>query len=790
MATELNIKLLVESMLKDKGLVDAKTQIDNLGKQVERLQGQLDKSKESGSAFGKTLMQFVGLGSLTAFIKSSVVDFAELDRAFNATGYSMQGLGLDASKELPRVREFLQSIQDGGGALVRETVPSFQKFIGITKDTGAALAAVKLATDISESGMVDVGTAAQGLAAILQGKAKSAANSFGLELNKTNGEQKTAVELLDEAIAKYGGLADSMGDAQDEMDRLSGTWEGLSRTVGEGFAPGLTVVNGILFHGIGLIKDYGTIWGAFLDMAIAGTSDFARVLADAFNLKKLFTAPKEYLATLTETWNRATRNVAAEWNGMFDQIVENHTRAAAKQEDVTAGLKKLREQAARAAAKDEAEEAKKAAAQRQEFEERATLAALQSQVAAAREGSDERLRLELQLLERKRAAELAKAREIGASVAQINASYDAQRLAKIAEFERKRAEETQAAEDELRKAELDAAKEGTQERLDLELSMLDRKHREAIAKVAGNKAAEFALETAYQINRLALIKTYDEKRYDAELKSYQESIAAEEELEEQLAQRRVELAEMGRGGNKFDERDSLNEARRKREQAGIERQLHDELKAAGKNDDERARAYQRYVDRKRAADVKYGRESIKLENDKKAAQKEAYSDIADAAIGFASAAFGNNKAVAVAEATMHGANAVMSVWDKWAWNPAVCAVLEALTIATTVAQIAKITSSDAGGGSGFDDPVNDRVANLGGRKWARDLVDQIGGGFRSEMGRLSPFSAVAPSQSSTTYSRGGDTYHFHGLLVDDRSLRKAGRLIERGQRLDAARRLR
>lgn len=790
MATELNIKLLVESMLKDKGLVDAKTQIDNLGKQVERLQGQLDKSNESGSALGKTLMQFVGLGTLTAFIKSSVVDFAELDRAFNATGYSMQGLGLDAEKELPRVREFLQSIQDSGGPLVRETVPSFQKFIGITKDTGSALAAVKLATDISESGMMDVGTAAQGLAAILQGKAKSAANAFGLELNKTNGEQKTAVELLDEAIAKFGGLADAMGDSQDELDKLSGTWEGLSRTVGEGFAPGLAAVNGVLFHTIGLVKDFGTIWGSAIDMAIQYMSGFARALAAGLNLKKLVTAPKEYIADLQSISDRTRRDVSLDWEAMFDQLVENHTRAVAKQEDVTAGLKKLREQASRAAANGEADEAAKAAKQRQEFEERATLAALQSQIAAAREGSDERLRLELELLDRKRAAELAKAREIGASAAQINASYDAQRLAKIAEFETKRAAETQSAEDELRKAELDAAKEGTQERLDLELSMLDRKHREAIAKVKDNKAAEFAIETAYQINRLALVKQYDEQRYEAELKSYQESVAAEEELEEQLAQRRIELADRGKGGDKFSERDSLNELHRKREQAAIERQLDDELKAAGKNDDARAKAYQRYVDRKRAADVKYGRESIKLENDKSAAQKEAYSDIADAAIGFAGAAFGNNKAVAVAEATMHGANAVMSVWDKWAWNPAVCAALEALTIATTIAQIAKITSSEASSGSGFDDPVNDRVANMGGRKWARDLVDQIGGGFRSEMGRLSPFSAVAPASSSTTYSRGGDSYHFHGLLVDDRSLRKAGRLIERGQRLDAARRLR
>lgn len=122
------------------------------------------------------------------------------------------------------------------------------------------------------------------------------------------------------------------------------------------------------------------------------------------------------------------------------------------------------------------------------------------------------------------------------------------------------------------------------------------------------------------------------------------------------------------------------------------------------------------------------------------AQREADLDLAAkqeilaASAGFVSAAFGQSKAAAIAEGGIHLAEAILGITDKWAWNPAVEAVLIGLASATYAAQIAQIESAPSP--SGFDDPVNDALAETFGQKWAADLFYRVNSGFERSLAKL------------------------------------------------------
>ncbi len=141
---------------------------------------------------------------------------------------------------------------------------------------------------------------------------------------------------------------------------------------------------------------------------------------------------------------------------------------------------------------------------------------------------------------------------------------------------------------------------------------------------------------------------------------------------------------------------------------------------------------------------------------------------ADATIAIATAAFGQNKALAIAQAVINAALAVINVFAQEPPVPTWLAVLEAAAVAaTTAAQIATIESATPGSGGTFDDPVNDFSALVGGRKSAKDLVEYFGSGFSQALIQ----AGGSTSSVSNISNRGGDR-HVHitingGVLGND-----------------------
>jgi hypothetical protein len=144
----------------------------------------------------------------------------------------------------------------------------------------------------------------------------------------------------------------------------------------------------------------------------------------------------------------------------------------------------------------------------------------------------------------------------------------------------------------------------------------------------------------------------------------------------------------------------------------------------------------------------YQRTKRQLAKEELRMQKE----VADAGLGLLTEVFGQSKELSIAQAvisTYEGATKALAQGGIYG------AVLAAIVIAAGLAQVAKIESTEpatSGGISGgFDDPANDRMAYMTGRRWAKDVVDQLSGGWQEGLAgsRVSNTTHVDNSRRTT-----------------------------------------
>lgn len=422
---DISIRGLINLVLEGKGAVDATKQL----KETERA------AKETGEALertGGTLRRFAGwlaaafsVNVLASFVR----EFAKIERGFNGIAASIRSIGGDVAKELPRVKEFLLAL---GPEKLGDTIPAYQKFVGILKDTNAAMLATKIATGAAESGLADMGRATEGVAALLQGRALGAAQAFGLELRKTNGELKTNAELFEELRAKVEAFGAAGKDTAEQFDTLEGSLTRLRLEVGEALAPAVGTLATALFHVIGAAKDLGTVWGVVIDQMVTQTQNFGSLIGEAFNLKRAIKSPADYAAAVSEAYQRITRDGLLAFETLKEGVAANHTQAAAAVTDEAAGVKKILEVANRA----RLEETKKTNAETKK-ETKDALADYEKEYlrfyerldALARDHENETAELELRTQRERAQARLAAAREQGDAEAELEAALLDEQLA-------------------------------------------------------------------------------------------------------------------------------------------------------------------------------------------------------------------------------------------------------------------------------------------------------------------------------------------------------------------------
>ena len=203
------------------------------------------------------------------------------------------------------------------------------------------------------------------------------------------------------------------------------------------------------------------------------------------------------------------------------------------------------------------------------------------------------------------------------------------------------------------------------------------------------------------------------------------------------------------------------------------------------------------AERERLMDAQTQRilDEVRLQKAAKDAEKAMAVETAYAAIGLGQAMFGDSKELAIASAiinTYEGASKALA--QGGIYGP----VLAAIVIATGLAQVAKITSTepsrgDATRGQGFDNPNSDAAARLGGRRWAADMIGEFTGGVRE--GWAAGMMGSARGGNTTNYDQ-RRTYnvHLHGAGLIDPSNQQMLLQLKRnldmvGSRVDSQRTL-
>lgn len=242
--SDMNLRAQVEVVLKDHGLLEVNQRLKTT---EDRLKSTSTATTTAGAGFGALATRlagaaaaFISIGSALRFVDSSVTQFAKLDRQLRALAIQMDAMGISSKDALPEVRKFLEAIEASGGATLDQTVPAFQKYLGLTKSVEQATALVSLAFRAAEGSGQEFATVAESLSQLMQGRALGAATALGVQFKRTGDEVKDAQTALEEAFKRWPEKVADIDDMQNALDRSTAAWARLSRAVAIDFGPAIT----------------------------------------------------------------------------------------------------------------------------------------------------------------------------------------------------------------------------------------------------------------------------------------------------------------------------------------------------------------------------------------------------------------------------------------------------------------------------------------------------------------------------------------------------------------------
>ncbi len=775
MAANSLVTTFIEFIRKGTGAKQATDDLDKLKKKGKQTEKGMNALGKSAAGVKTQLTGLIGGALLARFAAQSIQLSAQVERSFNAIGKQMESMGLAADQHLPRVESFIDSLEETTGVLVQDATPAFQKFLGITKDVDGAMFAVKLSADLTNAGLGDMRTNGERLANLLQGEVTEAAKSLGLQLRDSNGIVKTQTALLDELISLYGGFSEEQKDAQSELESFGSQVNKLKRDIGAGLAPAVKVLNVALKGVVNFVKSIGIVIGSQVGFWISAFTSVGSVIKKVFDFKKLLKDPAGFFREVTNKalaeGERLAKGYVLTQADMGQQLKDLWA-----EEEVDFGDKEKGKAAlAEIASAKEKERATRAAQRRAQT-------ILQAEVNALETGSKVRLDKELELLELQRQQQKTAAEQRGEDTTDIDAQIDAQRLAKLTNFNRAKADAEKAASEALLAQQIESLDEFSEKRLELELEALGNQREKATEAALKIGADTQKIHDTFDLARLAKIEEFNETKAALEA----EALTARMEAEREAGIAELELAiAMTQEGSaqRFELEQALLEEQRIAQEEALLAVLAREMEIRQQQGLDTVDLEKQIQAQLRAVQSKTDAARTELTQTRTDAQKQQNMDLANATIEGLSAIFGENKAFAIAAAIMstyQGVAAALTI------PPPAGYIFAAITAAKGLAAVAKITKQKKAKSKGFDDPAHDRLAVLGGRRWAEDMVRHMGAGFSSGLedfisagGRPAALQQGSTSQATTnnrTYNMGSG-----GLLVGRAGLRKLRRQLRQAE---------
>jgi hypothetical protein len=387
--------------------VASMTKIIQQAKEVEKATGGVGSGFEKGAEkvglfessivkLGASIAGVFAAGKLAAFLQDSYLGFARLERASGTLRAQIEALGGSFSS----TQKFIKELGDETGQLDGEMIPALSRLVLTFQNVTAAQEALTLAAQFAEAGF---GTLQQNAAAIAQafqtGMFRSLTD-FGIKTKDAAGAAIDVAKAIDAMREKAKTFADRSKDAQDRVEGWRRAWNGFANGVGSAAD---AVVNSII-----RMKEAG----------------------DQFFYKQ------------SEGWKKHVREmkVAADTQKAIDEY--NKKQFIGPREATLEELARIRaDELAKEEARKKAIEEAKAEKERLENVENMTLEAQRSlieQVAAIYEdGTNERLNLELALIDQVREKTLVELKRLKVDIATLDvfgALFDEQKKGALREF--------------------------------------------------------------------------------------------------------------------------------------------------------------------------------------------------------------------------------------------------------------------------------------------------------------------------------------------------------------------
>ncbi|MCE5246660.1 MAG: hypothetical protein ABFD84_01245 [Candidatus Polarisedimenticolia bacterium] len=445
---DLTVRAVVEAILQGQGFEEAKAGLEKLrdtaketGEKGAPAIGQLN---DALGQCGIRLGQIASLGFLAGLIKSSVVEWANLERQIETLNIQLASLGQGAAKEA------VESFIDGLTAIGRPaetTASALNRFLGTTRDADAAMAAVKMASDLAAGGFGTLEGNVENITALFKGRFQGALGTLGSNLDEHGHKVKdaaTAYRLLEE---KQRLVNQRAKDTKSELASMSGQWELMKEKIGKGFAQLFDFLFPVINVVLKVPAFIGRGWGQTFNVIINSAKACGDTLAAVFNLEELLKSPKAYLtsvkgafsnafALMKDTVVDAVTDLTTVWTDQPAQVVKTSEAGNKALGKILAGMVENTEKAStEAATKVEAvhdEVIKKWLARQQEAREadlQAKKAQIQAEIQAEREGSPRRAALERELLDVEYSDAIAKFKGTEQGKLAIAAEFAAKRIA-------------------------------------------------------------------------------------------------------------------------------------------------------------------------------------------------------------------------------------------------------------------------------------------------------------------------------------------------------------------------
>lgn len=456
-----------------------------------------------------------------------------------------------------------------------------------------------------------------------------------------------------------------------------------------------------------------------------------------------------------------------------------------------------------------------------EADKASTTAALHAELQATEQGSEERFQLEDRIQVRLHDIAVVEAQKRGQDTAAIDRIFDAQAIQRANDRAKAAADAERGQQEAVIQEKIAPLSTDSTERLALELQLLKLQEVAAIESAKRTGSSVLAVYKLYEQKRLTVAVGTAQAQADAELQSSLQSIDAEiaaqqtlTDIKEEAAKRNVLAsieAERELGAIVLSMEIEKLDEQEKAEMETAQRRFSNKLIAEEDFQKQLAAIRKKYTE---AGTKLIGQASVKevqWAEQSKDAKVQTALQTSSAVIGATEAAFGRNKATAIATVIIDTIQAAMKAIAEL--GPIAGPIVAGIFTALGAVQIAKIASTNIGSGSagggtqpqhnpsrghGFDDQAHDAMAKMGGRRWAEDWVRLTGQGFRERLQETirvaSPVTNNTNETNSYSYDQRQEStteVHVHGNVYGgERGMRQLHRKLAQASDRDSPRKFR